>query len=196
MYANLAAAQEEWPRNDLATLDDRVPDSPLTNSLAQQIPPSSQVAVQPDQPKKSGCRGSWVVAPLPISSPALGTGVIPVLGYIFPFRKGDEVSPPSVVGAAGLVTNNRTRGFAAYADLFIREDTYRITSLYVRGNFNYDLYGVGIAAGQAGEYQKANGSCGVPHEPVFDTQPNPTLKKGLGRQYQKLLLHRRWIIFQ
>jgi len=48
MYATLAAAQEEWPRNDLATLDDRVPDSPLTNSLAQQIPPSSQVAVQPD----------------------------------------------------------------------------------------------------------------------------------------------------
>ena len=54
------------------------------------------------------------------------------------------------MGAAGLVTNNGTRGFAAYADLFIREDTYRLTSLYVRGNFNYDLYGVGVAAGQAG----------------------------------------------
>jgi hypothetical protein len=70
-----------------------------------------------------------LIAPLPISSPALGTGLVPVVGYIFPFRKSDHVSPPSVVGAAGLVTNHGTRGFAAYADLFISKDTYRITSL-------------------------------------------------------------------
>jgi len=28
-------------------------------------------------------RGSFIIAPLPISSPALGTGIVPVLGYIF-----------------------------------------------------------------------------------------------------------------
>jgi hypothetical protein len=111
---------------------------------------SSQAELKSDPQKKSNSRGSLVVAPLPISSPALGTGLVPVLGYIFPFRKSDEVSPPSVVGAAGLVTNNGTRGFAAFADLFISKDTYRITSLYVHGNLNYDLYGVGIAAGNEG----------------------------------------------
>ena len=95
-------------------------------------------------------RGSFIVAPLPISSPALGTGIVPILGYIFPFRKSDTVSPPSVVGVAGLVTNNSSRGFAAYADLFIKQDTYRITSAYLRGNINYDLYGIGISEARQG----------------------------------------------
>ena len=99
---------------------------------------------------QSSRRGSFVVAPLPISSPALGTGIIPVLGYIFPFRKDDKVSPPSVVGIAGLATNNGSRGFGAYTDLFMKEDTYRITAAYVRGNLNYDLYGIGLAAGEEG----------------------------------------------
>jgi hypothetical protein len=98
----------------------------------------------------SGRRGSLVVAPLPISSPALGTGIIPILGYIFPLRKDDHVSPPSVVGMAGIVTDNGSRGFGAYADLYMKENTYRITTTYVRGNLNYDLYGVGLPAGNAG----------------------------------------------
>jgi len=98
----------------------------------------------------SASRGSFIVAPLPISSPALGTGIVPILGYIFPFRKSDTVSPPSVVGVAGLVTNNGSRGFAAYADLFIKRDTYRITSAYLRGNINYDLYGIGISEARQG----------------------------------------------
>jgi hypothetical protein len=75
---------------------------------------------------------------------------VPVLGYIFPLRKDDHVSPPSVVGMAGIVTNNGSRGFAAYADLYMKEKTYRITTAYVRGNLNYNLYGVGFAAGNAG----------------------------------------------
>jgi len=114
------------------------------------MPSSSQTVVESKQGKTSGGRGTFVVAPMPISSPALGTGLVPVLGYIFPLRKDDKLSRPSVVGAAGLVTNNGTRGFAAYGDLFFGEDTYRITSLYVRGNLNYDLYGVGASAGRVG----------------------------------------------
>jgi hypothetical protein len=98
----------------------------------------------------SGGRGSFIIAPLPISSPALGTGLVPILGYIFPFRKSDTVSPPSVVGVAGLITDNGSRGFAVYADLFIKKDTYRITSGYVRGNINYDLYGIGVSEAREG----------------------------------------------
>src|SRR5579884_2267460 len=36
-----------------------------------------------DDDRAAVLRGSVVVAPLPISSPAIGTGVIPVVGYIF-----------------------------------------------------------------------------------------------------------------
>jgi outer membrane protein assembly factor BamA len=51
---------------------------------------------------------------------------------------------------AGLATNNDSRGFAAYADLYMKEKTYRVTAAYVRGTLNYDLYGVGLIAANAG----------------------------------------------
>ena len=91
-----------------------------------------------------------VVAPLPIASPAIGVGIIPVLGYIFPFSKNDKLSPPSTIGAAGLITNNGSSGFGLAAQLFMKENRYAMTSIYVRGNVNYNLYGIGVPAGNAG----------------------------------------------
>jgi hypothetical protein len=145
---SLADIQEEWGREDRTGHHDFA--GQVSASQTAQSPATSLAQGKPKQEERSGRRGSLVVVPLPISSPALGTGLVPVLGYIFPLRKNDKVSPPSVVGVAGLVTNNGTRGFAAYGDLFLRGDTYRITSLYLRGNLNYDLYGLGFAAGSAG----------------------------------------------
>jgi len=43
-------------------------------------------------------RGVLVGSPIPISSPAVGSGVNVMAGYIFPFRKSDTVSSPSIVG--------------------------------------------------------------------------------------------------
>jgi hypothetical protein len=143
------AHKKDWQRQDRARPHDFVVNSQSTDGVTGQTSASSQPEAKPKtQPKtqpeakqeeESGRRGSWVVAPLPISSPALGTGLVPVLADIFPFRKSAKISPPAVVGTAGLVTNNETRGFAAYGDLFLRADTCRITSIYVHGNLNYDL---------------------------------------------------------
>jgi Omp85 superfamily domain len=96
---------------------------------------------------KKESRGSIVVAPLPLVSPAIGSGIIPVAGYIFPFSKNDKVSPPSVVGAAGLLTNNGSRAWGLGADLYIKRNTYEITSFFGKGNLNYDLYGSGLFGG-------------------------------------------------
>jgi Omp85 superfamily domain len=150
LLTSSAVAQEEWQRRESAGPHDFVADPARTDSPPMQMPAGAPTSIESKQGSASKRRGSLVVAPMPISSPALGTGLVPVLGYIFPLRKDDKISPPSVVGAAGLVTNNGTRGFAAFVDLFVAEDTYRITSFYVRGNLNYDLYGVGISAGRAG----------------------------------------------
>ncbi len=98
---------------------------------------------------KLGLPGSIVVAPLPIVSPAIGAGIIPAAGYIFPLSKNDSISPPSTVGAAGLITDNGSRGFGIGGQLFMKENKYEITSIYVHGNVNYNLYGVGTAAGDA-----------------------------------------------
>jgi len=92
--------------------------------------------------------GSFIIAPLPISSPALGSGIVPVLAYIFPLDRSDKTSPPSVIGAAGLVTDNGTRGFVAAGELYFKENTYRATAVFARGNLNYNLYGLGAGAPQ------------------------------------------------
>lgn len=143
----IACAQEEQnsQESDLADPDSRQAATPVGQESSK---PQTETKVE--QQGTSTRKGSFIVAPLPISSPALGTGIIPVFGYIFPLRKDDQVSPPSVIGMAGIVTNNGSRGFGAYADLYMKENTYRIAAAYVRGNLNYDLYGVGLVAGNAG----------------------------------------------
>jgi hypothetical protein len=104
---------------------------------------------QQKKKKKPNHRGSIVAAPLPIVSPAIGSGIVPILGYIFPFSKNDKISPPSTIGAAGLITNNGSSGFGLAAQLFMKENRYAITSLFVHGNVDYNLYGIGIPAGNA-----------------------------------------------
>jgi len=147
LFAVVANAQQEQKHQELgvSTADSAPADTQSTDKNDNSNP-----EVKTEQEKTSGRRGSFIIAPLPISSPALGTGIVPVLGYIFPLRKNDHVSPPSVLGMAGLVTDNGSRGFGAYADLYMKENTYRISTIYVRGNVNYNLYGVGLAAGDAG----------------------------------------------
>ena len=149
LFAAWAEAQEQHQREDPdATAAPQ--ESQHETDLTAQEPAGSETRAVPEQTKTTDRRGSFIIAPLPISSPALGTGIVPVLGYIFPFQKNDNVSPPSVVGMAALVTDNGSRAFGTYADLFIKQDTYRITALYFQGNINYDLYGIGVVAGDAG----------------------------------------------
>jgi hypothetical protein len=38
----------------------------------------------------------------------------------------------------------------AFGDLFLRQDSYRITGGYVHGNIHYDLYGIGVSAAREG----------------------------------------------
>jgi outer membrane protein assembly factor BamA len=97
--------------------------------------------------KKKLFPGSFVVAPLPLVSPAIGNGVIPVVGYIFPFSKNDTISPPSTIGAGGLLTDNGTRAYFLGGQLFLKKNTYEVTAGYAHGNINYDIYGAGFLGG-------------------------------------------------
>jgi hypothetical protein len=133
---------------------------PLNNDIAVQTEMANEKVNQSSQTetkeqtekkkkKKLNLPGSIVAAPLPIVSPAIGAGIIPIVGYIFPFGKDDKISPPSTVGAAGLITNNGSSGFGLGGQLFMKENKYEITTLYVHGNIDYNLYGVGTAAGNS-----------------------------------------------
>ncbi|HKW62215.1 MAG TPA: BamA/TamA family outer membrane protein [Candidatus Acidoferrum sp.] len=113
-------------------------------------PASSELPGQYDKPQTKGPQngGAFVVAPLPISSPAVGSGIVPVLAYIFSTSTNDRISPPSVVGAVGLVTNNGSRAIALGGEIYFKQNTYRTTAIYTRGNLNYDLYGLGTGDSQ------------------------------------------------
>jgi hypothetical protein len=125
--------------------------SPRQPTRAAEPDQKSQKTQEADtKKKKKRFRGSPLLAPLPLVSPAIGTGLVPVVAYIFPLSRNDQISPPSTVGAAGLITNNGTRAFAFGGQFFLKEDTYEITSGYGRGNLNYNLYGIGLKEGNAG----------------------------------------------
>jgi hypothetical protein len=125
------------------------PQSPPAKAVdvSTQSTPSPQPETHPKEKKKLGGSGAILVAPLPISSPAIGSGLVPVVAYIFPLSAKDKVSPPSVIGVAGFVTDNSSRGFAVGGQLYLKENTYRITSGFARGDVNYNIYGTGTAAG-------------------------------------------------
>src|SRR5271168_2589099 len=135
--------QEDQPVQETSASTASQENSTKPAAAQDQQPATPAKPEEPPKKKKKPARGAFVVAPLPISSPAIGTGIVPVLGYIFPFSTKDKVSPPSTIGAAGLVTNNGSRGFAVGGQLFFKENTYELTSGYVHGNVDYNFYGTG-----------------------------------------------------
>src|SRR3569832_2246710 len=72
-------------------------------------PASATQKDQEPEKEKEEKRGSLVIAPIPISSPAFGSGLLLITGYVFKLNEQDKTSPPSWLGGAGAVTNNGTR---------------------------------------------------------------------------------------
>ncbi len=141
-HSNLAPAEHPLDTNSVDSLF-------ASDQAEQQTDPGSSQGNSQSRKKES--RGAIVVAPIPITSPAIGSGVVLAGGYIFPFRKEDTVSPPSVIGGAALLTDNGTRGFVLAGEFYLKQNTYHITTIYFHGNINYDFYGVGTVAGDAGQ---------------------------------------------
>jgi Omp85 superfamily domain len=156
-----SAQQSSQPEAPVVSSKPEAASNSQAGDSASQSRVSAETKAKPNNDKKKSSRGALVPAPLPIVSPAIGKGIIPGLGYIFPFSKEDKISPPSVVGAAGMFTNNGSRGFGIGADLYMKEDTYEVTSFYAHGNVNYNLYGSGVLDGlklplvQSGELFRA-----------------------------------------
>jgi hypothetical protein len=87
------------------------------------------------------------LAPIPISSPAIASGLEWAVARLFPFSKKDEVSPASAVGVAGIFTNNGSKGIAAGSKLYLNEDRFRVAMGIASASVNFDVYGIGENAG-------------------------------------------------
>ncbi len=112
---------------------------------------SSDAATEKDpqtEPKKEK-RGSIIVAPIPISSPAFGSGLLLITAYVFKLDENDKKSPPSWLGAAGVFTSNGTRGLALGGRLYLKENKYQTTFAVAKGRANLDFFGIGRIPGRS-----------------------------------------------
>ena len=99
------------------------------------------------KPKKEK-RGSLVIAPIPISSPAFGSGLLLITGYVFKVDPNDKESPPSFLGGAGAFTSNGTRGLVLGGRLYLQENKYQTTFAVAKGKVNLDFFGIGRIPGR------------------------------------------------
>jgi hypothetical protein len=99
--------------------------------------------------KKTKRRGEFAVAPIPLINPSIGNGG--GLGVLYAIHlDNDETSPPSTFGTGGFGTGRGSWGGALGAQLHLKHDAYRITVGGGGGEFNYNYFGTGSAAGSAG----------------------------------------------
>jgi hypothetical protein len=130
----LASFQADSEQDVSGTKGQVVKSKTISQSASSEA--TAQLQVQPNEKEnKPEGPGSFVAAPIPTSSAAIGTGVVLMAGYIFPFSKTDRVSPPSVIGVAGLFTSNGTRGFALVGQFYLKENT-RNDSGIMLGSFD------------------------------------------------------------
>lgn len=115
-----------------------------SESAAQEQNKNKDKAQTPDKKK----RGTWLLAPIPISSPAVGSGLVLVLGYVFKLNEDDKLSPPSTVGMAGAFTNSGSRGGALGGSLYFSENKYQTTFAIAKGRVNFDFFGIGRIPGR------------------------------------------------
>lgn len=112
--------------------------------------PQPRAQDQPEKKKsKKQKRGSFIIAPIPISSPAFGTGLLLITGYVFKLNAQDQSSPPSWLGAAGTFTNNGTRALALGGRMYLKENKYQTAFAVAKGRANLDFFGIGRIPGRA-----------------------------------------------
>src|SRR4051794_18413660 len=148
-------------------LDDRPCDAAAAEQAEQttdggangQSPAQAPAGKKPKAGKKdksasqpSDKKGSWLFAPIPISSPAIGSGLEYAVARVFPLNKKDEISPPSTVGLGGVFTNNGSRALALGARLYMKEDRFRFVVALGNADVNLDIYGIGKSAGDNGTF--------------------------------------------
>ena len=122
----------------------------------QQAPPVKKETTKPNHETNSAKKGEWLLAPIPVSSPAIGSGLEWAVARLFPFNKKDEISPPSSVGVAGIFTNNGSRAIAIGGRIYMKEDRYRVAAGIANASINFDVYGIGGARGRQGIFIPLN----------------------------------------
>jgi hypothetical protein len=141
------------PRSEIGTTkaSDRPSNAEAAGQEASQKSDTADSQQQGNKKKtKEEKSGEFLAAPIPISSPAIGTGLEWAVGYMFRLDKEDKETSRSVVGVGGLFTNNGSRALAVGGRMYFKHDEYRLTAAVGSAKINADIYGVGKLAGDRG----------------------------------------------
>ena len=138
-----------FAQSSLPPINDKPQVATQTETSSESDPIIDDRGQTSTKPPKKEKRGSIIIAPIPIVSPAVGSGVVLVFGYVFKVKEDDQLSPPSVVGVAGAFTNNGSGGGGIGGRLYFAENKYQTTFVIAKGHVNFDWYGIGRIPGRA-----------------------------------------------
>jgi hypothetical protein len=110
-------------------------------------PPDAEDGVVPVATSPSR---QFLIVPIPISNPTLGSGLVLAGLYFFPQTEQQaRAQPASSVQAFGLYTDNHSHAFGAQLKTYSDEDRWRFSALAANGTFNLDFFGSGTQAADA-----------------------------------------------
>jgi len=144
---------KQFRRKSVRVQFDPTPTAAITAPRAVEVSQGDSELVQSSNDRsdsQESKKSEIVVAPFPLSNPAIGSGVVVVGGYIFPLRRNDEISPLSMIGGGGFYTSNGSRAWGVGSKLYLKHDRFRLTLAYGKAQLHYDLFGIGNQAGSQG----------------------------------------------
>jgi hypothetical protein len=95
-------------------------------------------------------KGNWVIVPIPVANPTIGTGLQLAALYLHAKRPGQEDAPGSTSGLVAVGTDRGTRVFGAFHDDSLDNDRFRLNAFVGSARFNLKFYGVGENSPLAG----------------------------------------------
>ena len=104
------------------------------------------VKFPPPQEPEEG-KTDFVIMPIPISNPTVGTGLGAVSMVLY---KAGEKAPTSSTAFGGFYTNNDSWGAGVSQKTYLRRDRFRLNGLLGYGNVNIDFSGIGTELGNLG----------------------------------------------
>jgi outer membrane protein assembly factor BamA len=104
-----------------------------------------------DKPKSK--KAEVLVVPIPMSSPALGSGV--TLAAVV-FYNPNDAPQPWISGGGALRTSNKSQAFVAFHTMSLAHDRFRVLALGGYADVNLKFYGIGAGAGDRDQFVKIN----------------------------------------
>jgi hypothetical protein len=108
--------------------------------IVGELPIDSAADVRDDESKLKVQGNDFVIVPIPMSNPTLGTGLVVGGAYFYPQTEAEKkVQPASLTGAAGIYTNNKSYAVGIGQQNYWDKDNWRFTGVLGAANFRLKL---------------------------------------------------------